>query len=426
MALALVLALGIGLTLGLLGGGGSILAVPALVYAVGLDPKPAIATSLLVVAITSAAALVPHARAGHVRWRTGGVFGAAGMAGAFAGGRLARHLPGDLLLLLFAAMMAATALALWRGRPDAAAPTAPRVRTGATLVEGFFVGLATGLVGAGGGFLVVPALVLLGGLPMASAVGTSLLVIALKSAAGFAGYAAHVAVDGSLALSFSAAAVVGSIAGARLVPRIHPDRLRRGFAGFVLGMAVLVAWQERAAVADMDPRWALGGGALLLALLALARVFRARRMRTDPAEPTPPGGSMPRALALPLLLSVLVGSACGGAPGASSALPPEALQTLARSEEPPLILDVRSPAEFAAGHVPGAVNVPFDQVAERVAELAPGRERGIVVYCERGGRADQAAEALRAAGFEDVRELERHMAAWRDADLPLCSGSRPC
>lgn len=278
MALAAGLALLIGITLGLLGGGGSILAVPVLVYVLELEPKPAIATSLLVVALTSAVALLPHARAGNVRWRTGFVFGVAGMAGAFGGGQLARFLPGELLLTLFAAMMLVTALAMWRGRSAAAPPAVDAHSTSKIVAEGLAVGLATGLVGAGGGFLVVPALVLLGGLPMASAVGTSLLVIAMKSVAGFLGYASHVAVDYRLALGFSAAAVVGSFLGARLVSVVHPDRLRRGFAIFVLGMAAFMLFRERAAFAGLDPLLVMGA---LVAAGGTLLVLQRRRRRGD-------------------------------------------------------------------------------------------------------------------------------------------------
>jgi uncharacterized membrane protein YfcA len=243
VALPLVLAFLMGVTLGLLGGGGSILTVPLLVEVVGLEAKPAIATSLLVVGTTSAAALALHARAGNVRWRTGAVFGVAGMAGAYAGGLLGRHLPGSLLLLLFSAVMAATGSAMWRG------PAHPPARVGEPhaailLLLGFGVGGVAGLVGAGGGFLVVPALAMLGGLPMGAAVGTSLLAIALNSLAGFAGYASHVTIDLHLALALSAVAALGSLAGARTSAFVRPERLRRGFAVFVLALAAWMAWRQ--------------------------------------------------------------------------------------------------------------------------------------------------------------------------------------
>ena len=162
-----------GISLGLLGGGGSILTVPLLAYVAGMDAKQAIATSLLVVRHTSAVGAISHARAGRVQWRTGLVFGAAGMAGAYAGGLLARFIPGTVLLIGFAVIMIATAVAMLRGRKDDQRRRIPRSLPAFKIVlEGLAVGLVTGLVGAGGGFLVVPALALLGGLPMPVAVGT--------------------------------------------------------------------------------------------------------------------------------------------------------------------------------------------------------------------------------------------------------------
>ena len=170
--------LAIGLVLGLTGGGGSILTVPLLVYGLRLDPKVAIATSLFIVGLTSLAAVVSHSRAGHVRWRTGGVFGVAGMAGAYSGGSVAQYLSDSFLLLLFAVVMIGSGLAMLRPKrvidSSSRASTAVAERKWSRVVgDGFIVGIVTGLVGAGGGFLVVPALALLGGMPMHAAVGTS-------------------------------------------------------------------------------------------------------------------------------------------------------------------------------------------------------------------------------------------------------------
>ena len=244
-ALAIALSLLIGVSLGLLGGGGSILTTPILIYALGVEPKAAIATSLLVVGVTSAAALVPHARAGNVEWRTGVIFGVAGMAGAAAGGVLAGYLSATVLMLLFAGMMLATAVAMFRGRKQPPAEAEGKaIVVPKVIAEGLVVGVVTGLVGAGGGFLVVPALTLLGGVPMRKAIGTSLLVIALKSAAGFAGHAAHVGVDWGLAGTISLAAVAGSFIGARLTSMVPPEALRKGFAGFVVVMACFVLFQQ--------------------------------------------------------------------------------------------------------------------------------------------------------------------------------------
>lgn len=242
--LVLALSLLIGVALGLLGGGGSILTVPILVYVAGMGPKEAIAASLFVVGVTSAVAAVSHARAGRVHWRTGLIFAAAGMAGAYAGGRLAEFISGTVLLVAFGLMMLATAVAMIRGRKKSAPPEGHRLSVPKILLEGFVVGLVTGLVGAGGGFLIVPALVLLGGLPMGAAVGTSLVVISLKSFAGLAGYMSSVQVDWGLAGAVTAAAVVGSLLGGRLTDRIHPETLRKGFGWFVVVMAVFVLTQQ--------------------------------------------------------------------------------------------------------------------------------------------------------------------------------------
>jgi hypothetical protein len=257
----LLLSVLVGVSLGLLGGGGSILTVPILAYVAGLDAKEAIAASLFVVGVTSAVSVVAHARAGRVRWRTGLVFGAAGMVGAFVGGLLGGYIPGTVLMIAFALMMLATAVAMVRGRRGTAAkPTTGDLPVLKVVLEGLVVGLVTGIVGAGGGFLVVPALVLLGGLPMSVAVGTSLLVIAMKSFAGLAGYLTTVQLDWPLVLGVTAAAVVGSFVGARLAGVVPEQTLRKGFGVFVLAMAVFVLVQELAV-----PLWSVGalGGAVL-------------------------------------------------------------------------------------------------------------------------------------------------------------------
>ncbi|HEY0709082.1 MAG TPA: TSUP family transporter [Polyangia bacterium] len=246
MILAALLSVIIGLSLGLLGGGGSIVTVPILVYAIGLPAKTAIATSLFVVALTSLAAVVPHARAGHVRWKTAWLFGGTGMVGAFLGGRLAKFLPPNLLLVGFALMMLATAIAMIRGRREGRTPSPAQGRrsTGRIAIEGTTVGLVTGLVGAGGGFLVVPALVLLGGLTMTEAVGTSLVVIALKSSAGFLGHLGHVDVPWTLAAVVSAAAISGSVVGSKLSGRVPEAWLRPLFGWFVAVMSAFVIGKQ--------------------------------------------------------------------------------------------------------------------------------------------------------------------------------------
>ena len=226
MTLILGLAAGIGLLLGMLGGGGSILTVPMLVYLAAMPAKTAMATSLVVVGTTSVIAMLGHARGGRVCWNTGLVFAVAGMGGAYGGGRLAGFVPGSVLLLLFGVIMLATAAAMLRGRKaepgeqGRSQPLCPRrLPILPILFDGIAVGTATGLVGAGGGFLVVPALNLLGGLPMRAAVGTSLLVVALQSFAALAGYASHVELDLHVTGLVTAATVIGSLAGGRLSDR---------------------------------------------------------------------------------------------------------------------------------------------------------------------------------------------------------------
>ena len=244
MALGILLALFIGISLGLLGGGGSILTVPILRYAVGLDTHQAIAVSLFVVGVTSASGMIQHARLGHVQWCNGLLFSIGAMAGAYAGGRLGTQIPGNLLLILFAGLMVLTAIVMLRKDGEAAVPNTAKIRWLPLILEGLAVGIFTGMVGAGGGFLVVPALVLLAGQPMRSAIGTSLLVIALKSFAGLAGYLTGIAIDWQVALLVTGAAVLGSFGGARLARLWPPDRLRIAFAWFTLLMAVLILAKE--------------------------------------------------------------------------------------------------------------------------------------------------------------------------------------
>lgn len=233
----------IGISLGLLGGGGSILTIPILKYVAGMSAAAAIASSLVVVGATSLVGAVTHARAGRVRWRTGLLFGTAGMAGAFGGGRIGTLLPGKLLMVMFGVMMAVTAIAMLRGR-RALAPTGVEPPLVRTLALGAVFGLITGLLGAGGGFLVVPALVLFGGLSMPSAVGTSLLVIALNSFAGLLGHLGQVAIDWPLTLLVTGVAIAGSLVGSRFAGRLPPETLRRAFGVFVIVMAVFVLLKE--------------------------------------------------------------------------------------------------------------------------------------------------------------------------------------
>ena len=258
IVIALALAALVGVSLGLLGGGGSILTVPILTYVLGMPPREAIAASLFIVGVTSAVGAITHARAGRVRWKMGVIFGLAGMVGAFGGGLLGGFIPGAVLMVLFAVMMIVTAIAMIRGRrgkgsgggkgsgedPRPAEAHETPLPLARILLDGFVVGLATGLVGAGGGFLIVPALNLLGGLTMAVAVATSLLVITMKSFAGLAGYLFSVQLNWPIVLAFTATAVAGSFVGVKLAGHIPERALRKGFGIFVLVMGAFVLVQE--------------------------------------------------------------------------------------------------------------------------------------------------------------------------------------
>lgn len=233
----------IGILLGLLGGGGSILTLPMLVYVANVEPREAIASSLFVVGTTSIVGVMAHARAGRVVWRVGAIFGAAAMAGAYLGGRLAHFVPATILLITFASMMLLTSIAMLRGRRQGSNEVR-EVAVAKAMALGFLVGCISGLVGAGGGFLVVPALSILGGLPMPRAVGTSLLVIALQSLSGFLGHVAHVSLHWPLLGTVTLVCIAGSLVGARLAKRANPDLLRKGFGWLVLAMGIFLLGKQ--------------------------------------------------------------------------------------------------------------------------------------------------------------------------------------
>ncbi|MCW2810139.1 MAG: putative permease [Friedmanniella sp.] len=251
--MALGLGLLIGALLGLLGGGGSILAVPGLVYGVGLPLAEAVPTSLLVVGVSSAAAVLPRLR--QVQWRLAAIFGATGAAAAFAGTAINRLLDPSLVLLGFAAVMVAAALRMLRSSDDVGGSCALpgggvnwRSCLPKAAASGVVVGFLTGLFGVGGGFLIVPALTVLLGLPMATAAATSLVVIVLNSAAAFTAHLGTATISPAVAVAFTAAAVLGSLVAARIAPRLPGRRLRRWFAYLVLAVAGYVTLQASTAL----------------------------------------------------------------------------------------------------------------------------------------------------------------------------------
>ncbi len=252
MLLTLTLSLIIGLLLGMLGGGGSILTVPMLVYLLHVEPKTAITTSFVVVGLSSVLALIPHAKRHSVCWKSGVFFGLSGMGGAFAGGRIAAFFSSNFLMTLFGLMALTTGLLMLRStKPEAKSiqsnqtiSTCPlRVPYLRVLFDGFFVGGLTGMVGVGGGFLIVPALALLVGLPMQGAVGTSLLIIVMNALAGLGGYSQHVELDLPLIMQVAAGTLLGSAIGAVLSGYIKPASLRRGFGLMVVAVGLYVLSQ---------------------------------------------------------------------------------------------------------------------------------------------------------------------------------------
>ena len=238
----------IGLSLGLLGGGGSILTVPTLVYVLGFAAKAAIVMSLGVVGTVSLLGTLSHWRRGNVNLTMAALFGAFAMSGAFLGAHLSVYFSGAVQLVIFAVIMLLAAASMLR-RQACAAKSALLPRKWLHFVTmalaGVGVGVLTGLVGVGGGFLVVPALVLLARVPMKQAVGTSLLVIAMNSAAGLAGYSGNVHVPWAFMGLFTTVATAGAFVGAYLIRFVSQHALKRAFAVFLVFMGGFILYQNR-------------------------------------------------------------------------------------------------------------------------------------------------------------------------------------
>lgn len=260
------LGLAVGLVIGALGGGGSILTVPLLVFALGLSAQQATSGSLVIVGVTAVVASISHARGGNTRWRTGLLLAAAGLPASVLGTRLNRLTDENVLLLIFAAVMLVTAAGMLlrsahehdpevldfgapaRGGATATAARAPgatpaaRIRPAVRLVSaGVVIGFLTGFLGVGGGFVLVPVLVIGLRLPMPVAVGTSLLVIALNSGVALAARAGQSEFDWAVIAPFTATAVAGSLLGKKIANRVRADTLTRAFAVLLVLVAGYVA-----------------------------------------------------------------------------------------------------------------------------------------------------------------------------------------
>ncbi len=250
----------IGISLGLIGGGGSILTVPVLVYLFGVNPVPATAYSLFIVGATSLVGTLPKYRQGLVNLKTAIIFGAPSIAAVYATRKfLVPLIPEQvfsigefvvtksiLLMILFAVLMVFASVSMIREKKSTnGEPEQKQIfNYPLILLEGAVVGMLTGLVGAGGGFLIIPALVILSKLPMKQAVGTSLFIIAAKSLIGFTGDLGHTVMDWKLLSIVTLLAIIGIFIGNRLSHKIDGDKLKKGFGWFVLVMGIYIIAKE--------------------------------------------------------------------------------------------------------------------------------------------------------------------------------------
>jgi uncharacterized protein len=228
----------IGLSLGLIGGGGSIITVPVLVYVAGVPVREAVGLSLAIVGMTAGVGGVFKARQGQVDVRAALLFGATGMAGAPLGARLTRLVEPAVLLLLFALLMVYVGMRMLGARGEKETAGKSEASLGKCGLAGLGVGVLTGFLGVGGGFLIVPALLRFARMRMHQAVGTSLLIIAANSASGFAAHLHEIGAHLGLASALTAAAVVGVLGGTAMGRRMHPGGLKAAFGGLTLAVAV--------------------------------------------------------------------------------------------------------------------------------------------------------------------------------------------
>lgn len=254
-----IAALLIGVSLGLIGGGGSILTVPVLVYLFGINPALATAYSLFVVGASSLVGVIPKYISKDIHWRAAVFFGIPSIISVFSTRFwLVPHIPdsititglismqkSNLIMIFFALLMLAAAFSMIRfNNADTAEASSPKMHFFILLLLGLVVGLVAGLVGAGGGFLIIPVLVFFAHLPMNKAIGTSLLIIAAQSLLGFSGDLLHIAIDWLFLLTITVIAVVGLLLGVRIGRGVAPAELKKGFGWFVLAIASYVLFKE--------------------------------------------------------------------------------------------------------------------------------------------------------------------------------------
>lgn len=238
-AIALALTLLVGLSLGMLGSGGSIVMLPVLVYVAGVPAQEAVSMSLAIVGGTSIVGAYLRYRQGHYHWKATAIFSLSGMVGAFFGSMLTHLVSQPVLMLLFSGLMFAVGGAMLRGRRKSDQKRECRVIR--CVVIGGCVGVLTGFLGVGGGFLIVPALVLFAGIETNKAVGASLAIIAFNSASGIVGHLRHGTLDWQLTLLFLGVAIAGMMIGTPIASKIPERKLRQLFAWFVLLVALTIA-----------------------------------------------------------------------------------------------------------------------------------------------------------------------------------------
>ena len=362
-------ALLVGITLGLLGSGGSILTVPVLVYLVGEPDKLAIAESLGIVTLISLFGAIPFAIKRLIDWRSVVLFGLPGMAGAYGGAWVSRFVTGEVQLILFALVMLVAAVLMLRNPRIKGVQAVRRHAAWKLGGEGFAVGVLTGLVGVGGGFLIVPALVLLGGLPIHLAVGTSLAIIALKSISGFLKYvdvldAAGQSINWELVMIFGVVGVLGSLLGRTIGAMLSQDRLRKGFAVFLVVMGGFILLQN------------VGSSVAAPALSTDSRAHNTmfslfKKASTDSSEQE--------------TLS--------------------AREFVERDTEDAILIDVRTPGEVSAGHLKDAKQINLHDPAFREKVDALDRGETYYLYCRTGNRSGQAQQIMKSMGFEKVYNI---------------------
>ena len=380
MLLAWLGALVIGLSLGLLGSGGSILTVPVLVYLVQEPQKLAIAESLAIVGGISLVGSLSYILKKQIHWKSVLWFGIPGVAGTYGGAYLSQWLSGAAQLLLFALMMLLAAYTMWRAQDPKS--EGKHHAYWLVLLEGLGVGIITGLVGVGGGFLIIPALVLLGGLPMRLAVGTSLLIIALKSFVGFYKYT-HILstyqINWGLVGLFIGLGIVGSFLGSFLSQKLPQGVLRKLFASLLVVLGIFILYQNLSSLLGYSVNiWIVS-----LSVLSI------------------------------LVLTMMVGKNKEGI----------SVKEMTHLAGEYFLVDVRSREEFADGHIAQAKNIPLSQLSKHIKEIP--KDKAVYLICRSGQRSSQALSMLRKLGYTNIQQVRGGMMAWQLAQLPTVKSKEP-